>query len=161
VALTLVLVACGDWAVYMFSTHGALADLIDSSLPRLLVQVWPTAVFLVFLTARAIERKPARAPAATKSPSTEPTRILAPATPVFSLVLTGIVLNVACGEGKAVSAFAAPVLPVVGWAVDTGHRRLASNVDVAIDASPTPVTESHARVPPHSRKTIPTGQVDA
>ena len=62
--MTLVVSACGYWAVYMFSQHNPLAGLIDSSLGRLLIQQWPTSVFLVFLAARAIEFEPAVPPPA-------------------------------------------------------------------------------------------------
>jgi len=54
-ALTLVLAVCGYFAVYIFSVYDPLVGLIDSSLDRLLIQLWPTAVFLVFLAARSIE----------------------------------------------------------------------------------------------------------
>jgi hypothetical protein len=69
VALTLGLAACGYYAVYMFATHRPLVDLIDSSLPRLLAQLWPTAVFFVFLAARAVEREPRSARAGRETPT--------------------------------------------------------------------------------------------
>ena len=54
VAMTLALAACGYWGVYVFTTANPLVDLIDSSLDRLLMQLWPTAVFLAFLASRPV-----------------------------------------------------------------------------------------------------------
>jgi hypothetical protein len=56
VALTLLVAVCGDAAVYMFTTHEPVVQLIDSSLDRLLVQLWPTVVFFVFLVAGPAQR---------------------------------------------------------------------------------------------------------
>jgi hypothetical protein len=56
-ALALVLTAAGYCMIYALRSLD-LSWLLDSSLDRLLVQLWPGIVFLVFLAAKTLEREP-------------------------------------------------------------------------------------------------------
>ena len=56
VACTLAVAVCGYAAVYLFTVYD-LVGLIDSSLARLLMHLWPTAVFITFLSAPSGTRK--------------------------------------------------------------------------------------------------------
>ncbi len=56
-ALALIFTAAGYCVIYAVRSLD-LSWLLDSSLDRLLVQLWPAIVFLVFLAAKTVEREP-------------------------------------------------------------------------------------------------------
>jgi hypothetical protein len=56
-ALALIFTAAGYCMIYAVRSLD-LSWLLDSSLDRLLVQLWPAIVFLVFLAAKTVEREP-------------------------------------------------------------------------------------------------------
>jgi hypothetical protein len=63
VVLAFVLIMAGHYAVFVSMAH-ELARLLASSLDRLLLQLWPSALFLVFMVCRAPEESRAAEEAA-------------------------------------------------------------------------------------------------